>query len=72
MTPKTLYLIVAILGAVIPYWQFVPWALEHGLNMRLFTEQLWVNPISRFFGMDVLVSALALVLLCGSRAAETM
>jgi hypothetical protein len=61
MKPKDIYLALAVLGAVLPYWQFVPWALENGLNMRLFTEQLFVNPISRFFGMDVLVSALALV-----------
>ena len=61
MRPKHLYLLAAVLGAVLPYWQFVPWLMENGLNLRLFAQQLFVNPISRFFGMDVLVSAIALV-----------
>jgi NADH:ubiquinone oxidoreductase subunit 2 (subunit N) len=62
MRPKHFYLAVAVLGLVLPYWHFVPWVLANGLNMRLFANQLFVNPISRFFGMDLLVSAVALVL----------
>jgi hypothetical protein len=61
MRPKHLYLAAAVLGAVLPYWQFVPWVLENGLNMHLFAQQLFVNPISRFFGMDVVISAIALI-----------
>jgi len=61
MKPKTIYLLLCLAGAVLPYWQFVPWLLEHGLNLRLLLEQLFANRISAFFGLDVLVSALAVL-----------
>ena len=61
MTPKTLYLALCVLGLLLPYAQFVPWVAEHGLNMRLFFEELGANPISRFFGWDVIASACTLI-----------
>ncbi len=60
MSLKTAYLWLCVPGAVLPYWQFAPWVLKNGLNLRLFFEQLFANRISAFFGMDVLVSALVL------------
>jgi hypothetical protein len=62
MKPKTIYLLLCFVGVVLPYWQFVPWVAEHGLNMRLFVQQLFANRVSAFFGMDVLVSAIALLI----------
>ncbi len=62
MKPKTIYLTLCFLGLLLPYWQFVPWLFEHGLNLSLFWRQLFVNRISAFFGMDVLVSAVALII----------
>ena len=61
MTPKAKYLPLCILGTILPYWQFVPWLLDHGLNLSLFVRELFANRISAFFGMDVLVSAVALI-----------
>ena len=61
MKPKQIYLLLAIAGLVLPYMQFVPWVLEHGLDMRLFIAQLFASGISAFFGMDVLVSAAVVV-----------
>jgi hypothetical protein len=61
MKLKTLYLILCILGIVLPYGQFLPWAAQNGLHMRLFFPELFANRISAFFGMDVLVSAAVLV-----------
>ena len=52
---KTLYLVLCIAGLALPYWQFVPWVAEHGLNLRLMLQQLFANRIGGFFGMDVLV-----------------
>ncbi len=57
---QTTYLILCILGTVLPYSQFVPFVVEHGLNLQLFFEQLFVNRISSFFAMDLIVSSLAL------------
>ena len=61
MKPKTLYLALCFLGVTLPYWQFVPWLAQNGLNMRLFIQQLFANRISAFFGMDVIVSAVTLL-----------
>jgi len=58
--PKNLYLVGCILGTVLPYSQFLPFVREHGLDLRLFFEQLFANRIGAFFGMDVLVSACVL------------
>ncbi|MBD2362079.1 DUF2834 domain-containing protein [Anabaena minutissima FACHB-250] len=55
---KIIYLSLCILGTVLPYSQFIPFLLEHGLNIPLFIEQLFVNRISSFFGMDLIVSSL--------------
>jgi len=55
---KVIYLLLCILGFVLPYSQFVPFILEQGLDIKLFLEQLFANKISGFFGMDVIVSSL--------------
>ena len=61
MNRKALYLLLCILGFALPYSQFIPWVLEHGLDMRLFLQQLFANRIGGFFGLDVLVSAVTLI-----------
>jgi hypothetical protein len=62
MKAKTIYLLLCFIGVILPYWQFVPWVAQNGLNMRLFVQQLFANRVSAFFGMDVFVSAIALLL----------
>jgi hypothetical protein len=59
--PKAVYLLLCFAGTILPYWQLVPWVLEHGLNLPLFFDQLLFNRISTFFGLDVLVSAIVLI-----------
>jgi uncharacterized protein DUF2834 len=61
MKPKTIYLALCFVGAILPYWQFVPWVVDHGIDLPLFVRQLFANRISAFFGMDVLVSAVVLI-----------
>jgi len=61
MNRKIFYLVLCVLGFALPYSQFVPWVIEHGLNMRLFVQQLFANRIGGFFGMDVFVSAVTLI-----------
>ncbi|MGH9704562.1 MAG: DUF2834 domain-containing protein [Candidatus Acidiferrales bacterium] len=57
MKPKTTYLFLSILGAILPYTQFLPWATHNGLNTPLFLHQLFSNQVSAFFALDVIVSA---------------
>ncbi len=61
MKPKTLYLVLCIAGVMVPYWQFIPWVLQHGLNLPLFARELFSTRIGAFFGMDVVVSAVTLL-----------
>jgi hypothetical protein len=61
MNRKLIYLFLCVLGFALPYSQFLPWAMEHGLNVRFFVQQLFANRIGAFFGLDVLVSAVALI-----------
>ena len=61
MKPKTLYLALCFVGILVPYWQFLPWMWQHGLNLVLFVRELFGNRIGAFFGMDVVVSAVVLV-----------
>ncbi len=68
---KHLYLLLAILGAAIPYSQFVPWLLLHGLDLPLFFEQLFANRISAFFALDLILSAIVLILYISHRGAQT-
>ena len=61
MKLKTLYLAFCFVGIALPYWYFVPWVMQHGLNLRLLLHELFANRISAIFGMDVLVSAVVLL-----------
>ena len=62
MRLRHVYLILAVLGLVLPYWQFIPWIMEHhALNMPLFIRDLFANRISAFFALDVIVSAVVLI-----------
>ena len=60
MKPKSVYLGLCVVGTVLPYSQFIPFLREHGLDFRLFFEQLFSNWIGGFFGMDVMVSSVVL------------
>jgi Terpene cyclase DEP1 len=61
MKARRVYLILCVLGFVIPYSQFVPWLLEHGLNLNLLFRELFANRISAFFAMDVIISAIVVI-----------
>ncbi|HZI65325.1 MAG TPA: DUF2834 domain-containing protein [Thermoanaerobaculia bacterium] len=59
MKPKTLYLTLCVVGTVLPYSLFIPFLLEHGLDVRRIVEELFANRISGSFALDVLVSSVA-------------
>lgn len=60
MKPKHLYLALCAVGTVLPYSQFIPFLHDHGLELRLFFQQLFSTPVGGFFGMDVIVSSVVL------------
>jgi hypothetical protein len=61
MKSKAVYLILCVVGVILPYSQFVPWMAANGLNLQLFFHEMLVNRISSFFVMDGLVSAVVLL-----------
>ncbi|HJQ32815.1 MAG TPA: DUF2834 domain-containing protein [Pyrinomonadaceae bacterium] len=61
MRLKTVYLVLCVLGVVLPYWQLAPWLAAHGLDVPLLFRQLFENRVGAFFGVDVFVSAAALL-----------
>lgn len=60
MKPKIFYLLLCVAGTILPLSFLLQFLREHGLNLRLFVEQLFANSISSFFGVDVIVSAICL------------
>jgi cbb3-type cytochrome oxidase subunit 3 len=60
MKPKTIYLLLCLLGTILPYLFLVPFLREYGLDLRRVYEQLFANRISSFFGMDVIVTSICL------------
>ena|SRR5689334_4755680 len=70
MTTRRVYAGLCILGLFVPNSAFLPWLFAHGVNPGLFVHDLFVNGVSSFFGLDVILSALALscfVLIEGAR-----
>ena len=61
MKPKTAYLSLTVLGAVIPYCAFVPWLFQTGSSPELFVRDLFANRISTFFALDLIISAVVVL-----------
>ena len=70
MRRSSLWLALAVAGLVVPYVAFVPWVAQHGIDPRLFIEEMFANRIAAFFALDVLVSSatvIALIVVEGKR-----
>ena len=55
------YLLLAILGAVLPYGALLPWLFENGLNLQLLWQAITANNISVLAWLDVVIAAVALI-----------
>ncbi len=62
MKIKISYFLLFIIGSVIPYYFFLPFLLKHGLDIKLIISELTANNISIFFGIDVIISAIVLII----------
>ncbi len=61
MSVKARYAVLCVLGTVLPYWQFIRFIRDSGLDVPLMVRLLFANGASGFFTLDVLMSAVALV-----------
>ncbi|MBL8126145.1 MAG: DUF2834 domain-containing protein, partial [Chloroflexia bacterium] len=57
------YAVLLGLGTVIPFLQIMPWLVDHGLDVRLFVDELFANPVSSFFALDVIMAVMTLLVL---------
>ncbi len=57
---KTVYIVLCILGTIIPYAFFIPFLAENGLDLQLFANEMLATQVASFLSADVLVSSLAL------------
>ncbi len=57
MKLKTIYLLLAILGAVIPIAFFADFVAENGLDLIAFVAALFVNGAAGGFTADLLISS---------------
>jgi hypothetical protein len=62
MSRKLVYLILAVIGLILPYYFLISFLLTHGLAARLFLNQLFDTPISIFFAVDLLISCLVFMI----------
>lgn len=55
---RYIYPIFALLGLVVPYYFFISFLVEYGMDFQLFFDFLFANPISAFFTMDLVLAAM--------------
>ena len=54
---KYLYLVAAIVGAIVPYIFFFDYIGANGMNLRGFVAAVFVNPAASGFTADLLISS---------------
>ncbi|WKZ49328.1 MAG: DUF2834 domain-containing protein [Anaerolineales bacterium] len=55
---KNLYLALAVLGLLAPYYFLFQFLGANGFNISLLTDQLFANEISTFFAVDLILSVI--------------
>lgn len=68
---RGVYLLLAVLGAVVPYLSFVPWLLENGFNLPLLWHEITASRLSGFAWLDVLLSVLTILVFAGAESRRT-
>ena len=62
MKLKHLYLVLAVIGIVGPYYFLITFLQAHGLDGKAFLQQLLGTQISTFFAVDLLLSSVVFVI----------
>jgi len=70
MTRTNIYLVLAILGLLLPYWFFFRFLNANGLNVSLLIQQLFANDISTFFAVDLILSTIVFWIFMVSETAK--
>lgn len=59
---KYLYILLCVIGAVLPYYFFLPFLIENGINLQMITDLLFVNKVSSAFGINALITSIIFVI----------
>ncbi|MFD2176140.1 DUF2834 domain-containing protein [Veronia pacifica] len=59
---RWIYLILAVVGTLLPYGAFLPWLIDNGPDLWQLIKDATVNSISVFAWLDVAIAAVALIL----------
>ncbi|RPJ25435.1 MAG: DUF2834 domain-containing protein [Chloroflexi bacterium] len=58
MTKKNIYLILAIIGFIVPYYFFLQLPAENGFDLPLLIQPMFANNLLRGVAMDLTVSVI--------------
>ena len=59
---KRIYLFAAVIGLLLPYYFFISFLLENGLDLQLMLSQLFAYKMATFFVVDLLITALVFLI----------
>jgi hypothetical protein len=65
---RQIYVTLAVLGLIVPYYFFISFLATHGFDARLFLRQLFGTPISTFFAADLVLSSVVFMIYAGREA----
>ena len=59
--PRLFYLLLTFAGLVFPWYFFISFLVENGVDLILFRQQLFANHISTFFAIDLIITAIVML-----------
>ena len=62
MTRRFVYLVLAVIGLVVPYYFLISFIANHGFDPGGFFSQLFGTPVSTFFAVDLIISCIVFLL----------
>ena len=54
---RTYYLLLAVVGTIVPYYFFIDFFTSHGIHLGRFVQGLFVNGAAGGFAADVLITS---------------
>ncbi|HXI24843.1 MAG TPA: DUF2834 domain-containing protein [Pyrinomonadaceae bacterium] len=67
---RRMYLVLAIVGFIVPYYFLISFLVTYGFDARLFLKQLFGTPISTLFAADLLLSSVVFMIYAGREASR--
>jgi hypothetical protein len=59
---KNMYLILSIIGAILPFSQFVAFTNQHGFNLNIMFANIFANKMATGIALDAMWAAIILII----------